>query len=99
MPRMTTNIAIRPAAPADVPTIYGFVCELAEYERLRDKVTSTEDDFHKALFGPRPACEAVVAALDGADVGFALFFHNFSTFVGRPGLYLEDLYVRPAARG
>jgi len=99
MPRMTTNLLIRAAAPADVPTIYGFVCELADYERLRHKVTSTADDFHKALFGPRPSCEAVVAALDGEDVGFALFFHNFSTFVGRTGLYLEDLYVSPAARG
>lgn len=99
MPRMTTNIAIRPAAPADVPTIYGFVCELADYERLRHKVTSTEADFHQALFGTKPSCEAVVAALDGVDVGFALFFHNFSTFVGRPGLYLEDLYVSPTARG
>jgi GNAT superfamily N-acetyltransferase len=96
---MPANISIRPAAPADVPLLFALVCELADYERLRDRVRATEDDLRAALFGPRPYCEAVVAALDGVDVGFALFFHNFSTFAGRPGLYLEDVYVRPAARG
>jgi GNAT superfamily N-acetyltransferase len=99
MPRMSSNIAIRPAAPGDASTIYALVCELADYERLRHKVVSTEADFQRALFGPRPECEAVVASLDGADIGFALFFHNFSTFAGRRGLYLEDLYVKPTARG
>lgn len=93
------TIVIRPAAPADAPLIYALVCELAGYERLRHAVRATADDLRTALFGPRPFCEAVVAALDGADVGFALFFHNFSTFAGRPGLYLEDVYVRPEARG
>lgn len=98
------TLEILPAAPDDVPTIHALICELAEYERLRHAVTATADDLRRALFGPRPACEAVVARrLDETGsrdvVGFALFFQNYSTFVGRPGLYLEDLYVRPAARG
>jgi len=92
-------ISIRSATALDVPLIYRLICELAEYERLRHAVRATVEDLREALFGPRPGCEAVVAALDRADVGFALFFHNFSTFAGRSGLYLEDLYVRPAARG
>ena len=96
---MASILTIRSAAPTDVPMLYELICELAEYEKLRHAVCATADDLRAALFGPRPYCEAIVAALDGSDVGFALFFRNFSTFAGRPGLYLEDLYVRPIARG
>jgi GNAT superfamily N-acetyltransferase len=92
-------IVVRPASKEDVPLVFELICELADYERLRHAVRATIDDVREALFGSRPCCEAVVAAVDGADVAFALFFHNFSTFAGRPGLYLEDVYVRPAARG
>jgi GNAT superfamily N-acetyltransferase len=93
------SVLIRPATPSDVPQILQFIRELAEYERLSDLVTATETLLHESLFGPRPAAEALIAELDGAPAGFALFFHNFSTFVGRPGLYLEDLFVRHDARG
>lgn len=93
------HLVVRPAAPEDVPLLHALICELAEYEKLRDTVTATADDLARALFGERPACEAIVGLVDAAPVGFALFFRNYSTFVGRPGLYLEDLYVRPAARG
>ena len=89
---------IRPAAPADVATILRFVRELAAFEREPDAVEASEADLHVALFGTRPAAEAVIAE-DGDALGFALFFHNFSTWTGRRGLYLEDLYVTPAARG
>lgn len=90
---------IRPASPADVPVILRFVRELAEYEREPDTVEATEETLAEALFGPHPAAEAVIAEQHGVPVGFALFFHNFSTWKGRRGLYLEDLYVTPAARG
>src|SRR5438309_929584 len=91
-------ISIRPASPADTPLILAFIRELAEYERLSYAVTSTEDDLRLHLFGPRPAAEVLIGELDGTPQGFALFFTNFSTFMGKPGIYLEDLYVRPAAR-
>ena len=90
---------IDPAVEADAPLILALIRELAEYEKLADQVTATEADIARALFADPPRAEAVVARLDGEPVGFALFFHNFSTFVGRPGLYLEDLYVRPPHRG
>ena len=90
---------IRAAVPADVPLILSLIRELAEYERLAHEVTASEADLHTALFGPKPAAECRIAELDGKPVGFALFFHNFSTFLGKPGLYLEDLFVRPEARG
>lgn len=90
---------IRPATLADVPLILRLVRELAEFEREPDAVEATEDMLERALFGERPAAEAVIAELEGVPVGFALFFQNFSTWTGRPGIYLEDLYVTPAARG
>ena len=89
---------IRPVTPADVPTILGFVRDLAAFEREPDAVEATEAMLHEALFGAHPAAEAVIAE-EGEPLGFALFFHNFSTWTGRRGLYLEDLYVTPAARG
>ncbi|QXT34504.1 GNAT family N-acetyltransferase [Sphingomonas sanguinis] len=93
------SIILRPAEAADTATILGFVRELAAFEREPDAVVATEPMLAEALFGPRPAAEAVIAERDGQAVGFALFFANFSTWTGRRGLYLEDLYVTPAARG
>ncbi len=94
-----TDIPIRPATPDDIATILRFVQDLAAFEREPDAVEATEAMLSEALFGPHPAAEAVIAEEAGAPVGFALFFHNFSTWKGRRGLYLEDLYVTPAARG
>ena len=90
---------IRTATPADVGVIMRFVRELAEYERAADKVVATEALLADALFGPHPAAQAVIAEIDGEPAGMALFFENFSTWTGWRGLYLEDLYVTPAARG
>ena len=89
---------IRPATAADIPQILQLVRDLAEFEREADKVIATEPMLFEALFGPHPAAEAAIAELDGTAVGMALFFHNFSTWTGWRGLYLEDLYVVPAAR-
>jgi GNAT superfamily N-acetyltransferase len=94
-----SSLTIRPATPADVPALLVLIRELAEYERLLHAVTADEALLHEALFGARPAAEAVLAREGQSVVGFALWFHNFSTFVGRRGLYLEDLYVRPEYRG
>jgi len=85
--------------PEDVPLILELIRGLAEYERLNHEVVATEDDLRRWLFGDRPVAEVVLAYADDVVVGFALFFHNFSTFLGRPGLYLEDLFVRPEWRG
>src|SRR5262245_2744839 len=93
------TIHIRPAAPADLALLLAFLHELATYEKLAHDVVATERDLHIALFGERPVIETVIGSLDGEPVGYALFFPTFSTFLGKPGLYLEDLYVRPAARG
>ena len=96
---MDAAFRIDPAVEADVPVILDLIRDLAEYEKLSDQVTATEADIARSLFGDPPRAEAVIARLDGEAIGFALFFHNYSTFLGRPGLYLEDLYVRPASRG
>jgi GNAT superfamily N-acetyltransferase len=93
------TITIRPATGSDLPQVLAFIRELAVYERLEDQVVATEADLAAALFGARPYAEVVLGCLDETPVGFALFFHNFSTFRGKPGIYLEDLFVRPAARG
>jgi len=90
---------LRAAAPSDVPAIVGLICELADFEKLTHLVEVTPQSLHPQLFGERPAAEAVVAEHEGKVIGFALFFTNFSTFLGKPGLYLEDLYVQPAHRG
>lgn len=99
LPTPSTAPTLRPAVPADVPAIVGLIRELAAYERLEHLVETTPETLHPHLFGPKPVVEAVVAVRGDAVVGFALFFTNFSTFLGRPGLYLEDLYVQPAHRG
>ncbi|SAL46850.1 GNAT family N-acetyltransferase [Caballeronia telluris] len=90
---------IRTATPADISAIFALMLELAEFEKLTHLFIATEDGVRDALFGARPAAEALVAEESGAVVGYALFFHNFSTFLGKRGLYLEDLYVRPHLRG
>ncbi len=93
------SLEIKPAVESDVPTILTFIKELADYEKLSHEVTATESDLHEALFGKRRICEAAIGYESGEPAGFALFFHNYSTFVGKPGIYLEDLYVRPEHRG
>ena len=92
-------VRITPATVADAPLILALIRALAEYERMVDQVVATEADVERALFAERPCAEAVIARVGDEAVGFALFFHTFSTFVGRRGLYLEDLYVRPQFRG
>jgi GNAT superfamily N-acetyltransferase len=90
---------IRPAQPADVPAIYQLIRDLAEYERSLPEVTGTEEDLRRSLFGPDPKVFAHVAEYSGRVAGFALWFLNYSTWVGRHGIYLEDLYVTPDLRG
>lgn len=90
---------IRPARPDDAETIVRLIRELAEYERLGHEAKATPESIRHSLFGPRPFAEALIAEWDGQPVGLALYFHNFSTFRGQPGLYLEDLFVRPSHRG
>eukprot|EP01111_Echinosteliopsis_oligospora_P003129 TRINITY_DN1502_c0_g1_i1.p1 TRINITY_DN1502_c0_g1~~TRINITY_DN1502_c0_g1_i1.p1 ORF type:complete len:167 (+),score=42.30 TRINITY_DN1502_c0_g1_i1:32-532(+) len=99
-----TTFNIRPATKEDVKTILGFILELAVYEKLEHQVVATEEILGNSLFGPRPYAEVFIAELKGdteppKPIGYALFFHNFSTFLGIPGIYLEDLYIQPAYRG
>lgn len=91
--------SIRASTSADVPLIASLIRELAEYEKLSHEVRFDEAALGEHLFGPRPYAEAVIGEIDGEPQGFALFFHTFSTFEGKPGIWLEDLYVRPDARG
>jgi len=92
-------LSIRPAVAADLPLIAELIRALAQYERLSDEVRFDEAVLGEKLFGARPYAEVLIGEVDGEPMGFALFFHNFSTFEGRPGIYLEDLFVRPEARG
>lgn len=92
-------VRIEPAVPSDVPMILTLIRELADFERLLDQVVATEERLHDSLFGARRYAEVLMARLGGESVGFALFFHNYSTFRAQPGIYLEDLYVRPTHRG
>ncbi len=92
-------LSIRAATADDVPLIRQLIAELADYERLADAMVATDDGLRAQLFGPDPAAEVLIGEVDGEPAGFALFFHNFSTFLGKRGLYLEDLFVRPAFRG
>ena len=97
---MTENkILIRPAESGDVSRIRELITALARYEKLEHEMLATEKQLHEALFGASPCAEVLIAEYKGRGVGFALFFHNFSTFVGKRGLYLEDLFVEPAMRG
>ncbi len=92
-------IEIRPAQAGDAALVLGFIRELAAYEKLSHEVVASEEDLRRELFGEHPSAEVAIAELAGAPVGFALFFQSFSTFLGRPGLYLEDLFVRSEHRG
>lgn len=92
-------INLRPATRDDLPLILALIRELAEYEKLAHEVVATEAQLEESLFSERPYAEVVIAEWHNEPAGFALFFHNFSTFLGRRGLYLEDLFVRPALRG
>jgi hypothetical protein len=87
-PDSTENAIIRPATPADVPTILGFIRELAEYERISHEVVATEAIIAESLFGPRPAAEAIIAEVDGSAVGYACYFTSYSSFLGRGGIYI-----------
>jgi len=91
-------LRIRDAEPSDVELIYALIAELADYERAADRVTGTREMLSDALFGADPACEAVIAEVDGEAAGFALWFQTFSTWLCKPGLWLGDLYVSPARR-
>ncbi len=93
------SLQIAPASENDVPLILTFIRKLAEYEKLSNSVVATEADIHKNVFGPNPVAEVLLAYWDEAPVGFALYFRNFSTFLGQTGLYLEDLFVDPEHRG
>ena len=96
---MEERFLIRPAAPGDVDELLRLIGALAEYEKLADMAVGTPAMLREALFGPRPSCEAIIAERGGRSVGFALYFTTFSTFLCKPGLYLEDLFVEPAHRG
>jgi GNAT superfamily N-acetyltransferase len=93
-----SNLIIQPATVADVPAILDFIRKLAKYEKLSHQVKATQSQLRQHLFGPHPAAEAIVARLGKKPVGYALFFTTFSTFAGRPGIWLEDLFVLPAHR-
>lgn len=95
IPRFT----LRSAGEADVPLVLSFVRELAEYEKMLHEVAATEETLRESLFGERKVAEAVLGEWEGRPVAVAIFFHNFSTFLGRPGIYLEDIYVKPEMRG
>ena len=94
-----TGLSISIATEADLPLVLDFIRGLAEYERLAHEVVATEEKLRATLFGPRPYAECVIARWDGEPAGFALFFHNYSTFLAQPGIYLEDLFVKPEMRG
>ena len=97
--RCAPGFSIRPARPEDAELLVNLVLELAVYEKLEQHARATPDDFRRHLFGPRPAAEAAVAEVEGEPIGFALWFSTFSTFRGQPGLYLEDIFVKPGFRG
>jgi GNAT superfamily N-acetyltransferase len=94
-----SDFAIRRATPDDVALILHFIVDLARYEKMEDRVVATEERIRETLFGQKPSAEVLIGEEDGRAVGFALFFHNYSTFLARPGIYLEDLFVEPESRG
>ena len=93
-----TKIDIKPATPSDVPLILSLIKDLAAYERLSHEVVATESELHETLFGEKPYAEVAIGYCDSTPAGYVLFFHNFSTFTGRPGIYLEDIFVKEAFR-
>lgn len=96
---MGTNTAITSLTPAEIPALLELIRELARFERLEHEVQATVESLHEALFGPQPAAEALLGRCDGEVAGYAIYYFTFSSFLGRPGLWLDDLYVRPAFRG
>jgi GNAT superfamily N-acetyltransferase len=94
-----TNLRILPAEQKDIPLVLAFIRKLAEYERLSHEVVADEDKLRNSLFGPHPAAEVVLAYIENDPVGFAVYFQTFSTFIGRPGIYLEDLFIEATYRG
>ena len=96
---LTSNFMIRTGTEEDAPVIFSLIKELAEYEHLAHEVVASVDDIRKTLFGERPFAETLIGEYGGLPISFALFFYNFSTFMGKPGIYLEDLYVQPEHRG
>ena len=96
---MAETVQLRGATPADIPQILAFIQGLAEYEKLSHACIATEESLEETLFGARPYAEVILADYNSKPAGFALFFHNYSTFRARPGIYLEDLYVLPELRG
>ncbi|MCU0544266.1 MAG: GNAT family N-acetyltransferase [Oscillatoriaceae cyanobacterium Prado104] len=96
---MSSEVILRPAVLADAPVLFDLIKALAEYEKLSHAVTGSVEDLAKHLFGSRPFAEAILAEVDGLVVGWAMFFHNYSTFLTKPGIYLEDLFVLPEFRG
>ena len=96
---VTSNFMIRTGTEEDAPVIFSLIKELAEYEHLAHEVAASVDDIRKTLFGEHPFAETLIGENDGLPISFALFFYNFSTFLGKPGIYLEDLYVQPEHRG
>ena len=95
----TSNFMIRTGTEEDAPVIFSLIKELAEYEHLAHEVVASVDDIRRTLFGERPFAETLIGEYGGLPISFALFFYNFSTFIGKPGIYLEDLYVQPEHRG
>ena len=93
------NFVIKKAMPEDIPLVLSLIKEIAEYEKLTHEVIATEEDLYNSLFGDNSNTEVILAFFNGAPAGYAVFFHNFSTFLGKNGLYLEDLYVKPDLRG
>ncbi len=98
MSKTQNNIVIREATAEDLPVIFSFIKEIAEYEKLPHQVAANEEVLNESLFGKRRYAEVLIAENNGEPAGHAVYFHNFSTFIGRPGIYLEDLYVRPQFR-
>ncbi len=96
---MNKTFEIKLATINDIPLVLAFIKELAEYEKLLHEVVATEDTLREALFGTKAHAEVIIGYLDGTPISFAIYFHNFSSFVGRPGIYLEDLFVKPIVRG
>jgi GNAT superfamily N-acetyltransferase len=94
-----SRLRIKAASERDVPLILSFIHKIAAYEKLSHEVTASEETLRESLFGPRPAAEVLLAYWDDTAAGYAVFFHNFSTFLGRPGVYLEDIFVEPVLRG
>jgi GNAT superfamily N-acetyltransferase len=95
----TFEVSIRPADEKDVTLIMDFIKSTAEFEKLSDSVIATEEDLNKSLFGEKPYAEVVIAEIGNIPAGFAIYFHNFVAYVGKPGLYIENIYVNPAYRG